>query len=96
MDTDTDRPAQEKIRDLEAVGPILGLVSTALDCVDWDWLATQVGRIDTLGPILEPTAYRDALYSGTLRGNQRVIEATRDYVARLHELTAEREARSGR
>lgn len=65
---------------------VLGTVSTLLDTVDWDALARQVERADSLGPILDPTAYRDALHSGRLSNNRRAIQATRTYLAELRKI----------
>lgn len=68
---------------------VLGVVSTLLDTVDWDDLARQVDRADSLGPILDPTAYGDALHSGRLDHNRRAIAATRTYLAELRKIHEE-------
>lgn len=75
-----------KIRDITQAGPILGMVSVALDAVDWDHLLRGIESAHVVGSLLDPTAYRDALYDGSLAENERVIRATREYVATLREV----------
>lgn len=67
----------------------LGLVSTVLDQIDWDWLAREIERAEALGPILEPTAFQEAVSSGTLANNKKIVQATRDYLKTLHEIAEE-------
>jgi hypothetical protein len=81
----------EKQRNIQAAGEAIGLVSSLLDLHDWDWLHEQMQAADTLGPILDPTAYRDALYGGRLGRNQRTIAATRTYLAVLREVFEEQQ-----
>jgi hypothetical protein len=71
--------------DFKHAATVLGTVSTLLATVDWDDLAAIMDRADTLGPILDPTAYRDSLHNGTLGRNRQVINATRTYLAELRQ-----------
>lgn len=69
-----------------AASDVLVLVSNLLGTVDWDALAVTLSKADALGPILDPTAYRDSLANGTPARNRRVVNATRDYLAELREV----------
>lgn len=44
----------------------LGLVMQALESVDLEQIARWVSMAHTLGPVLDPTKYRDALYRGDM------------------------------
>lgn len=69
----------------------LGLVSTVLDQIDWDWLAREIERAEAIGPILEPTAFQKAVSSGVLASNKKLVQATRDYLKTLHEIAEEQQ-----
>ena len=53
---------------------LLGMI----DLAALDRAVTALDHADTLGPIFEPTMYRDALHSGRLQRSQRVFKALRD------------------
>lgn len=73
----------------------LGLVSTVLDQIDWDWLAREIERAETLGPIVEPTAFQEAVSSGVLASNKKLVHATRDYLKTLHKIAEEQGTGTG-
>lgn len=53
---------------------LLGMIDlTALDKA-----VAALDHADTLGPIFEPTMYRDAIHTGRLQRSQRVFKALRD------------------
>ena len=45
--------------------------------IDIDWLLATVGRAHTVGPILDPTGYRDGL--GRLRDQERLLRAAKPF-----------------
>ena len=85
MDTDTD-PAPDPRRDLAFAGSVLKTVVTLMESVDWQHLVDGIEAAHTLGPILDPTAYRDALHNGTLETNGQVLRAARDFHAAIAKL----------
>ena len=71
---------------------VLQTVSTLLATVDWDRMAADAGRAETLGAILDPTGFMASLHTGVLDRNIRIIRATRTYLAELRALQAEEQA----
>lgn len=71
----------ERLADIRAAGSVLAAVSTLLDQVDWDQLATDCNRAGTLGPILMPSEFQAG--HERLHTNEAVIRATRTYLAEL-------------
>jgi hypothetical protein len=66
----------------------LAVLARAVTTVRLDWLLTTINRADALGPILHPTAYRDA----DLDSQRRLVEAAiafRSVVAGLEERFSE-------
>lgn len=76
------------IRDVEGAGTILKSIVSLLELVDWQHLVRGLEAAHTLGPIMDPTAYRDALHSGVLDTNGQILRAARDFhavIAKLRE-----------
>lgn len=88
-------PPDDRIRDLAQAGPLIGFALNALECVDWDHLLRGIEAAHTLGPILDPTAYRNALHSGNLADNADAVRAARDFVAAVQGVKDRAVARRG-
>ena len=58
----------------------LGLVMNALATVDLDGIVTTTEYADTLGPFIDPTKYRDALYRGDMHAMRDLAAALREPV----------------
>lgn len=89
MGDTTDQAELPTEADWQQAANVLGAVSTLLDTVDWDALIALQDRTDSLGPILYPTEYRDALHSGRLGRNAMCLRATRDYLGTLRAIHAQ-------
>lgn len=60
-----------------------------LDMFDWQRCREEIERTHAVGHILDPTAYRDMLYSHYHETNTKIIEATADFLNRLRTIKDE-------
>lgn len=63
-------------------------MTTCASCVDWPKLITACERADALGPMLDPTLYREAMHKHAamktlFRAANRFLTEAREAVARL-------------
>lgn len=65
-DDPPEEPRLNETRDFRVEADRLMLVGQFLDGIDLEFIQANVTRADTLGPLLEPTKYRDALQSGDM------------------------------
>lgn len=84
------------IRDVPQAAALLSAVVPLFDAVDWDHLLRGIEAAHILGPIMEPTMYRDALHSGQMETNARILRAARDFAAVIHDERARALAKAGR
>jgi hypothetical protein len=66
----------------------LVLAAQLLSEVDLNYLLSEVNRADTLGPILDPTRYRDALNRGSMHAIARLAQSALQF---SHEFQAVRD-----
>jgi hypothetical protein len=59
---------------------------TALKFIDWDALLRSIERGHAIGPIIDPTFYRDAVHAGIPQTNEKLARAASAFVAVLDEL----------
>lgn len=72
--------------DWAAAGSTLGMCLRLLETHDWDRLAETIELADRVGPVLHPSAYREALFSGRLDTNRRAVAAVRMFLAAVRPL----------
>lgn len=56
--------------------------------IDFDTIGKTLAMADTLGPILEPTAYKGAIYGGRLDQQRDLVKLTKDFRASFARLQA--------
>lgn len=61
-----EAPRLNETRDFRVEADRLMLVAQFLDGIDLKFIQENVTRVDTLGPLIEPTKYRDALQRGDM------------------------------
>jgi hypothetical protein len=59
---------------------------TVLKLIDWDALLRSIEHGHAIGPITDPTFYRDAVHAGIPQSNETLARAARDFIAVLDEL----------
>jgi hypothetical protein len=69
-----------------AAGSTLGTCLRLLETHDWDRLAETIELADRIGPVLCPSRYEEALFSGRLDTNRRAVDAVRTFLAAVRPL----------
>lgn len=73
---------------IELARQALMISHMALARYDWEAWLKDCQHAHSVGHILNPTAYRDALHSGRLENNEAFARAAQTFVATLDELAA--------
>ncbi len=76
-------------REIEAACTTLGACVQLLGGHDWDALARAIDDADTLGPVIWPAMYEDALWSGRMDTNRRIVAATREFLQTMQQVMAQ-------
>ncbi|HAJ45604.1 MAG TPA: hypothetical protein DCL54_03370 [Alphaproteobacteria bacterium] len=79
---------------IELAKQALMMAHHMLSQYDWKAWIEECQRAHSVGHILHPTAYRDALFSGRLESNEAFARAAHTFVSELNRLAA-REGRDG-
>lgn len=72
---------------------LVGQAATLLSLADLDTVLRTIGMAESVGPILEPTMYRNASVSGSLRQQREIVEAAialRDVAQRIQKELVEK------
>ncbi len=67
---------------------------TMLMTVELDQIQSVLGQVDVMGMIMDPTRYRDALFSGTLDHQRALVSAASEFkkkMLKLHKILHDQE-----
>jgi hypothetical protein len=73
---------------IELAKQALMMAHHMLSQCDWDRWVEECQRAHSIGHIMDPTAYRNALHSGRLESNEAFARAAQTFVRTLNDLSA--------
>lgn len=77
------------VEQMVAAFRLFALMAKSIPDVDVDRALEVISQAESIGHIIDPTKYRDALYSGSLRRQRAVVELFKKTKARLREIFPE-------